>query len=155
MDFCRGRGAELYPAVAIRGGSFVVTWTDVLPPALSVQARGFDGATSSPLGDFQVNVYTNNQQRRAKVARSGLGFVVVWDSTPQDGSSYGIFGRRLLLSADLDVDGNGAVEPLTDTLLALRYAFGFRGATLINSAVAGNCTRCDAPSIEAYLAGLV
>jgi hypothetical protein len=47
------------------------------------------------------------------------------------------------------------VDPLTDTLLTLRYAFGFRGATLITDAVAGDCKRCDAPSIEAYLAGMV
>jgi hypothetical protein len=41
--------------------------------------------------------------------------------------------RRLL--ADFDVDGNGVVDRLTDTLLALRHAFGFRGATLIAGAV--------------------
>jgi hypothetical protein len=55
----------------------------------------------------------------------------------------------------LDVDGNGTVDPLTDLLLGLRYSFGFRGNTLINGAVGVGCTRCDAPSIEAYLATLV
>jgi hypothetical protein len=45
--------------------------------------------------------------------------------------------------------------PLTDGLLILRYLFGFRGATLIGSAVGGGCARCDAPSIEAYIAGLL
>ena len=104
----------------------------------------------------QLNTYTNNYQIRASVARvDGSGFVVVWTSQFQDGSSYGIFGRRVKLPADFDVDGNGVVDPLTDTLLALRYVFGFRGATLITGAVGAGCTRCDAPSIEAYLAGKV
>jgi hypothetical protein len=52
----------------------------------------------------------------------------------------------------LDVDGDGDVLPLTDTLLVLRYAFGFRGPTLIDSAVGGQCKRCAASQIEAYLA---
>ena len=55
----------------------------------------------------------------------------------------------------LDIDGDGEVDPLTDSLLVLRYTFGFRGATLITGAVDGDCTRCDAPSIEAYIAPLV
>jgi hypothetical protein len=55
----------------------------------------------------------------------------------------------------LDVDGNGVVEPLTDLLLGLRYSFGFRGNALITGVVGSGCTRCDAPSIEAYLATLV
>jgi hypothetical protein len=78
---------------------------------------------------------------------------VVWSSYEQDGFGYGVFARRSSVLADFDVDGNGIVDALTDTLLALRYAFGFRGATLIAGAVGDGCTRCDAPSIEAYLAG--
>ena len=46
-----------------------------------------------------------------------------------------------------------SLEPLTDGLLALRYLFGFRGTTLSTGAIGGGCTRCDAPSIETYLAG--
>lgn len=53
-----------------------------------------------------------------------------------------------------DIDGNGSVEPLTDGLLLLRYAFGFRGPTLVAGAVAGDCGRCDAAEIEAYLQNL-
>jgi hypothetical protein len=54
----------------------------------------------------------------------------------------------------VDIDGNGRFEALTDGLLTLRYAFGFRGAVLVNGAVGSGCTRCDVPSIEAYLASL-
>jgi hypothetical protein len=51
----------------------------------------------------------------------------------------------------LDIDGNGSTDPLTDGLLALRGLFGFSGATLTTGAIGGGCSRCDAPSIEAYL----
>jgi hypothetical protein len=33
----------------------------------------------------------------------------------------------------------------------LRYIFGFRGASLIAGAVAGDCTECTAPLIEANI----
>jgi hypothetical protein len=56
--------------------------------------------------------------------------------------------------AVLDVDANGAVQPLTDGLLVLRHLFGFTGATLINNALGGGCTRCLAPDITTYLNGL-
>ena len=51
----------------------------------------------------------------------------------------------------LDVDGGGTVEPLTDGILFLRYAFGFRGTALIAGAVGQPCTRCDAPAVEGFL----
>jgi hypothetical protein len=52
----------------------------------------------------------------------------------------------------LDPDGDGETDPLTDTLLLLRYFFGFRGSVLIAAAVdTDNCTRCTAGEIEAYI----
>ena len=39
-------------------------------------------------------------------------------------------------------------------LLVLRARFGFSGASLTNSAVGANCTRCDSTAILAYLNGL-
>jgi hypothetical protein len=52
----------------------------------------------------------------------------------------------------MDIDNNGALDPLTDGLLVLRFTFGFTGTTLTNGAVAGNCvTRCDASTILPYL----
>jgi hypothetical protein len=54
-----------------------------------------------------------------------------------------------------DIDDDELIEALTDGLLLLRYAFGFRGPTLIASAVGSECIRCEAPDIEAYIAGLL
>jgi DNA-binding beta-propeller fold protein YncE len=51
-----------------------------------------------------------------------------------------------------DVDGDGEIDALTDGLLLLRYAFGFRGAILIGGAVdVANCVRCTAEQIEAFI----
>jgi DNA-binding beta-propeller fold protein YncE len=54
-----------------------------------------------------------------------------------------------------DIDGNGEVDTLTDTMLLMRYSFGFTGDTLIDGAVdTDNCTRCTAPDIEAFIEAL-
>ena len=138
--------------ISALAGSYLVTW-DSNDETL---ARRLDGLGFPEGPDTQINTYTPNYQIRPSVATvAGSGFAVVWISDDQDGSSYGIFGRRVVSLADLDIDGNGEVDPLTDGLLGLRYMFGFRGATLITGVVGGGCTRCSAPAIEAYLAGKV
>ncbi|HEX2466138.1 MAG TPA: beta-propeller fold lactonase family protein [Thermoanaerobaculia bacterium] len=59
------------------------------------------------------------------------------------------------LGLTLDMDGDGFVEALTDGLLVLRYVFGFRGPTLITGAYDTiDCSRCDAPAIEAHIGSL-
>lgn len=91
-------GQQTYPAVTSDAkGNFIVVW----------QSNGQDGsgygifgqrydALGTPLGsEFQVNTYTTGAQRRLSVASDAKGnFVVVWQSSGQDGSGYGIFGRR-------------------------------------------------------------
>ncbi len=85
-------------------------------------------------------------------AASG-NFVVAWESDTQDGSEL----WRSSPSASpqprsIDIDGDGAVLPLTDGLLVLRSTFGFTGAVLTTGAVnLAGCTRCDAAAIEPYL----
>ena len=50
-----------------------------------------------------------------------------------------------------DIDGNGAVDALTDGLLMIRYLLGIRGKSLIKDAVADGCSRCSIVGIENYL----
>lgn len=59
------------------------------------------------------------------------------------------------LTPDLDCDGDGMVEALTDGLLVMRYLFGFRGSSLTQGALGSSCTRCSAASIEAYIQELL
>ena len=59
-----------------------------------------------------------------------------------------------ILAGSLDLDGNGALEALTDGLLFLRSSFGFTGVTLITGAVGNGCRYCTAPAIQARLVAL-
>lgn len=53
-------------------------------------------AQAGPVGtEFPVNTYTLNAQGDSSVAiNQDGGFVVVWESFGQDGSGFGVFGRR-------------------------------------------------------------
>ena len=55
------------------------------------------------------------------------------------------------ISDQLDVDGNGEIDALTDGILYLRYLFGFRGEDLTSGAVGEGATRANAEQIVAYL----
>jgi hypothetical protein len=76
--------------------------------------------------------------------------VIAWDSEQPPPNSPDVFAQRFFASGV-----RGAVDPLTDGLLFLRYLFGFRGGILTAGAVAGNCTRCTAAQIEAFIDGLL
>jgi hypothetical protein len=89
---------QRYPAVAMdAGGSFVVVWEGDLQDGDSAGIFGqrYDAAGAAVGGEFRVNTYTTSSQRYPAVAADGAGnFVVVWQSTTQDGSGLGIFGQR-------------------------------------------------------------
>ncbi len=53
--------------------------------------------------------------------------------------------------AESDIDGDGLVKPLTDSLLLLRYLFGFHDTSLITNAVDQNASRTLAADIEQYI----
>ena len=53
--------------------------------------------------------------------------------------------------AELDIDGNGKAEPLTDGLLLIRYLFGFSGEALISGAIGSGAERDTAEAVEAYI----
>ena len=59
-----------------------------------------------------------------------------------------------VLKADLDIDNDGAVTPLTDGLLLLRYLFGFTGTSLVQGALGLDCERCEPADIVTYIQGL-
>ena len=58
------------------------------------------------------------------------------------------------LDMKLDIDGNGAVDALTDGLLLYRYLDGHRGQSLIKGVIAPNAKRFSADHIEVYLESL-
>lgn len=54
----------------------------------------------------------------------------------------------------LDLDGDGARLPETDGRIILRWLFGFRGAVLVDGAIAPTATRTDPATIAAALDAL-
>jgi len=84
-------------------GGFVVAWESFEQDGSNygVFGRRFDGSGSALGAEFQVNEYTTSYQRLPTISHdSSGGFVVAWHSFGQDGSNYGVFGRRF--------DGSGS-----------------------------------------------
>ncbi len=90
--------AQFISAVAADiAGNFVVTWEGVgSTDNDAVFGQRFTSAGATVGGEFRVNSYTTGGQRRPAVAPTTQGnFVVAWESYYQDGSSTGVFGRRM------------------------------------------------------------
>src|SRR5215212_7882397 len=86
------------PAIAAgEFGNFVVVWQRHAggPEGWDVLARLYD-RSGAPLGpELLVNTTTTGCQQAPAVASDSAGnFVVVWQSDGQDGSGWGVFGRR-------------------------------------------------------------
>jgi hypothetical protein len=92
-------GNQSEPSVAhLAGGGYVVVWTDqggADGSNYGVYAQRYD-ADNNPVGvEFRVNTTTVSSQYEPQVV--GLangGYVVVWRSDAQDGSSAGVFAQR-------------------------------------------------------------
>jgi hypothetical protein len=135
-------------------GSPIIAWTeddDGNDTGIFARRIASNDLTFGP--DLQVNAFTTGTQASPAIAVGGGHVVVVWES-PHDGGPTGIFARRGLVSPVLDVDGDGALTPLTDGLLLLRSSFGFSGATLTTGALGGTCTRCTPAAIASYIASI-
>ena len=94
---------QLNPAVTgLNDGGFVVTWQSYNQDnsGYGVYGQRYDAEGARAGNEFQINTYYNNFQQMPEVtALADGGFVVAWQSYPQDGST-GIYGQRY------DADGN-------------------------------------------------
>jgi len=98
------RGAQGEPSVCCdAAGNFVVAW----------QSFGQDGGGDGVFGqrfassggfrgtEFQVNTYTNSDNRYPSICCAADGdFVVAWQSYRQDGGADGVFGQRFASNGD-------------------------------------------------------
>jgi len=86
------------PRIARNGtGAFVVVWQSRLQDgsASGIYGRRYDAAGTALGPEFQVNTYTTGDQVSPAVALDSMGqFVVVWQSSLQDGSLNGIYAQR-------------------------------------------------------------
>ena len=87
------------PAIAANdAGEFVVTWHsyDQDGSLDGVFGQRYSAAGNPAAGEFQMNTYTTDRQMLSTVAADEEGrFVVAWRSWLQDGSTYGVYGRRV------------------------------------------------------------
>jgi hypothetical protein len=92
------RNDQWFHSVAgLSEGGFVVTWGSDGQDGSNYGAYGqvFDSAGNKVGSEFRLNTYTTNDQGDTSGAGlSGGGFVVTWHSNGQDGSEWGIYGRR-------------------------------------------------------------
>lgn len=83
-------------AAGFEGGGSVVTWTsaDQDGDGGGVFGQLYDDAGDVVGSEFQINTTTASDQFAAKVATlEGGGFIVVWNSSNQDGDGVGIYGQ--------------------------------------------------------------
>ena len=115
------------------GGNYIVVWISSAP-GQDGSGPGIIGRVLSPTGtaltpEFLVNAFTPGEQDWPSVAaQPGGGFVVVWESAGQDGSSYAVVGRRF--------DSRG--RPLTGDFLVNTFTPGSQSAPRVTSDAAGN-----------------
>ena len=92
-----------FPTVAIdSGGDFVVAWQSFQEDGsyYGIYAQRYvalqSSFTQSAAGsEFRINTYTTSDQNVPSVASDAAGdYVVVWASSGQDGSLFGIYGQR-------------------------------------------------------------
>jgi hypothetical protein len=86
-----------FPSVATdAAGNFVVVWRGPQDGSgWGVFGQRFNSAGEAVGGEFQVNSFTTGNQERPSVTFAGANqFVVVWESTGQDGDGEGVFGQR-------------------------------------------------------------
>jgi hypothetical protein len=88
-------GSQADPDVAVDArGDFVVAWTDY-QGGPEIKARRFDRSGAAVGDEFRANAYVTSIQAMPAVAIDPAGnFVVVWQSSGQDGNGYGVFGHR-------------------------------------------------------------
>ena len=74
---------------------FVETWRDDGGSSGDVRGQMFNADGSEFNSEFLVNSYTDSTQKNPSVASlTDGGFIVSWESSGQDGDSYGIYAQR-------------------------------------------------------------
>jgi kexin len=85
------------PEVAVlASGGFTVIWESYEQDGsgFGVYGQLFDSEGNKVGGEFQVNTHNTYDQGNPSVAPlTGGGFVVMWESTAQDGSQFSIYGQ--------------------------------------------------------------
>ncbi|MDA7825701.1 cadherin repeat domain-containing protein [Porticoccaceae bacterium] len=91
---------------------------------------------ATPLTLFELSFEVSNDIDVDVTSQTSINFTT---TSVAEGYTFEPFNYEMnLLTATWDIDSNGNADALTDGLMMLRYAFGLRGESLTNGAVAGN-----------------
>jgi hypothetical protein len=97
----------------LSGGGFVVTWTSPDVSSTGIYGQRFTANGKRKGKEIRINRYSNDRQQRSSVAAlDDGGFIVTWMSNGQDGSSFGIYGRRYTLTGK-PIGGNFKINSYT------------------------------------------
>ncbi|MEE9423590.1 MAG: hypothetical protein V3V18_01265 [Methylococcales bacterium] len=107
--------------------------------------------------NFDENVLTFQAQENVLSGIPASSLFNAEDAAPPNNGD-GILTRPFIVDitldcaeCSLDVDGNGSYDALTDGLLVIRHMFGIQGESLIEDAVADDCTNCEVSEIETII----
>ncbi len=89
-------GYQDEPAItAMSDGGYIITWEGGGANLDDIYFQRYDASGNKIGGETLVNTTVANQQHTPAItALSDGGFVIVWESFNQDGSSYGIYAQR-------------------------------------------------------------
>jgi len=116
-------GPQQNPEVAVNSrGQFIIVWDSKIDPNINerdIFAQRYDRVGRPIGGEFQVNTYMADDQKRPAVAiGENRKFVIAWQSYGQDGSGYGVFGRIGQMVGSADFNGDGFVNFRDYSILA-------------------------------------
>ena len=87
---------QCYPAIAMNDEGYIITWQskDQDGSNYGIYAQRYD-IGGNPLGnEFQVNTYTQDNQRNPAITMNDKRFIITWTSYGQDGSEHGVYAQR-------------------------------------------------------------
>jgi hypothetical protein len=92
------KGTVTDPAIAMdAAGDFIVTWSAYGEDGSGwgVYGQRYNSLGVAQGGEFQVNTYTSGDQNDARVGMDAVGnFTIVWSSSSEDGSGWGVYAQR-------------------------------------------------------------
>ncbi len=93
---------QSYPkVVGLEDGGFVISWQSLTPGAQnSVYGQRYDASGTKSGDEFLINSnLTGDKSAPALAPIADGGFVATWQASDQDGSQYGIFGKKYSMNS--------------------------------------------------------
>jgi hypothetical protein len=74
-------------------------------------------------GELRLNTYTTGIHRNPRIVGHANGFIVVWESSDQDGDGSGIYAQKFSTRPiPGDVNGDGIVD-ISDVFYLINFLF--------------------------------